>query len=69
MRLGFVIHFSTKNVCTQTSPKQTSVSECLLATLALIIVHSLYIQKIVQASPAPLVRDMFDCSRGVVYIR
>ena len=44
-------------------------SHRLLATLALIIVYSIYIGQIVQASAVSLVMCMYDRLRGVACIR
>ena len=45
------------------------LSKHLLATLALIIVHSIYKGQLVWASAAPLVMRICNLSIGVAYVR
>ena len=45
------------------------LSKRLLAALALIIVHSIYLGQPVRASAAPLVVRVCNLSGGVVYVR
>ena len=45
------------------------LSKRLLAALALIVVHSIYMEKVGQASAAPLIMRMHKLSGGVAYER